>query len=106
MKSFHLLPLLALLSIIPLPAQAQSPSHSAPTVPALLLSDIHLDPFHDPAKFAALLAAPATGWAVILDAPPSPTQAADFAHLQETCGARGVDTPPALLQSTLHAARQ
>jgi len=105
-KSFHLLPLLALLSIIPLPAQAQSPSHSAPTVPALLLSDIHLDPFHDPAKFAALLAAPATGWAVILDAPPSPTQAADFAHLQETCGARGVDTPPALLQSTLHAARQ
>ncbi len=106
MKSFHLLPLLALLSIAPLPAQAQSPSRAAATVPALLLSDIHLDPFHDPAKFPALLAAPATSWAAILYGPASPTQAADFAHLQQTCNARGIDTPPALLQSSLRAARQ
>ncbi len=106
MKSIHLLPLLALLPVVALPAQAQSPTHAANTVPALLLSDIHLDPFHDPAKFSALLAAPATGWAAILYAPPSPTQAADFAHLQETCGARGIDTPAALLQSSLHAAHQ
>jgi len=105
-KSFHLLPLLALLSIAALPAQAQSLSRVAPTVPALFLSDIHLDPFHDPARFDALLAAPATGWAAIVYGPPSPTQAADFAHLQETCNAKGIDTPPALLQSTLRAARQ
>jgi sphingomyelin phosphodiesterase acid-like 3 len=105
-KSLHLLPLLALLLIVTPPAQAQSPSHSATTVPVLLLSDIHLDPFHDPAKFSALLAAPATGWAVILYGPASPTQAEDFAHLQKTCGARGVDTPPTLLQSSLHAARK
>jgi sphingomyelin phosphodiesterase acid-like 3 len=105
-KSIHLLPLLSLLSIALLPAPAQSPSRAAATVPALLLSDIHLDPFHDPAKLSALLAAPATGWAAILYGTPSPTQAADFAHLQETCNAKGVDTPPALLQSSLRAARQ
>jgi len=105
-KSLHLLPLLALLLIVTLPSQAQSPSQAAHTVPALLLSDIHLDPFHDPARFDALLAAPATRWAAILYGPASSTQAADFSQLQKTCGAKGVDTPPALLQSSLHAARK
>ncbi len=106
MKSIHRLPLLALLSLLTLPASAKSPSLSATTVPALLLSDIHLDPFHDPAKFSALRAAPASAWAAILYAPASPTQAADFAQLQSTCGTRGVDTPPALLQSSLQAEHQ
>jgi sphingomyelin phosphodiesterase acid-like 3 len=110
-KSIHLLPLFALLSLAPLStaplaAAAQAPSHPARTVPVFLLSDIHLDPFHDPAKFTALRDTPATGWAAILYAPPSPTQAADFAHLQTTCNAKGIDTPPALLESSLHAARQ
>jgi sphingomyelin phosphodiesterase acid-like 3 len=108
-KSIHLLPLfvllrLASLSTAPLSAAAQAPSHT--TVPAFLLSDIHLDPFHDPAKFAALRDTPATGWAAILYAAPSPTQAADFARLQSTCSAKGIDTPPALLASSLHAAQQ
>jgi sphingomyelin phosphodiesterase acid-like 3 len=71
-----------------------------------MISDIHLDPFHDPAKFVELRSAPATGWAAILYAPPSPTQAADFAKLQSTCNARGIDTPPALLKSSLHAEHQ
>jgi sphingomyelin phosphodiesterase acid-like 3 len=105
-KSLQLLPLLALLTILTPSAQAQSPPHPAPTVPALLLSDIHLDPFHDPARFAALRAAPATGWAAILYGPASPTQPTDFARLQQTCGAKGPDTPPVLLQSTLDAARK
>jgi sphingomyelin phosphodiesterase acid-like 3 len=74
------------------------------TAPVLMLSDIHLDPFHDPAKFPALLTAPATGWAAILDAPTSPTQAADFDKLQTACGSKGVDTPIALLESALKAA--
>jgi sphingomyelin phosphodiesterase acid-like 3 len=101
-KSIHLL-LFALLSFSPLSAAAQAPSHT--TVPVFLLSDIHLDPFHDPAKFQQLRDTPAAGWAAILYAPPSPTQAADFAHLQSTCNAKGIDTPPALLQSSLHAAQ-
>ncbi len=106
MKSTCLLPLLALLPIITLSASAQASSHPPATVPALLLSDIHLDPFHDPTKLPALIAAPATAWAPILYAPDSPTQPADFAHLQQTCAAKGIDTPPALLVSTLHAAHQ
>jgi sphingomyelin phosphodiesterase acid-like 3 len=99
------LALLALLFAASLPARPQSPSH-ANTVPALLLSDIHLDPFHDPAKFPSLRAAPASAWAAILYAPASPTQPADSDHLQSTCGARGIDTPPALLQSSLRAEHQ
>ena len=110
MKSIRpllLLPLylsIAALSIATISNAQQAPTHAAATVPALLLSDIHLDPFHDPAKFAALHSAPASAWAAILNAPPSPTQAADFAQLQTTCNAKGIDTPPALLDSALHAA--
>jgi sphingomyelin phosphodiesterase acid-like 3 len=70
-----------------------------------MLSDIHLDPFHDPAKVAQLITTPVANWSAILNAAPSPTQAADFAKLQATCGARGVDTPIALLESSLSAAR-
>ncbi len=69
----------------------------------LMLSDIHLDPFHDPARFAQLRSTPAGGWAAILSAPASPHQAADFAQLQAACNARGTDTPPALLASSLRA---
>jgi sphingomyelin phosphodiesterase acid-like 3 len=109
-KSIRLLLLLpsylsiAALSIAAIAHAQTAPTHAATTVPALLLSDIHLDPFHDPAKFAALRSAPASAWAAILYASPSPTQAADFASLQNTCNAKGIDTPPALLDSALHAA--
>jgi len=94
MKITRLLPLLVVLCASALYAQ---------TVPVLMLSDIHLDPFHDPAKVSQLRTAPVEAWAAILNAAPSPTQAADFAHLQSTCGARGIDTPPALLESSLAA---
>ncbi|MGA8940238.1 MAG: hypothetical protein WB439_13835 [Acidobacteriaceae bacterium] len=91
-----------LLSCTPLFA-ATPATRTASTVPVLMLSDIHLDPFHDPAKFAQLRTTPVAGWAAILYAPASPTQTADFTQLQSTCGARGIDTPPALLASSLHA---
>jgi sphingomyelin phosphodiesterase acid-like 3 len=100
-KSIRILPLL-LLPFAPL-ALAAPAAPPARTVPVLMLSDIHLDPFHDPAKFAELRAAPASGWAAILYAPASPTQPADFAKLQTACNAKGVDTPAALLASSLHA---
>jgi sphingomyelin phosphodiesterase acid-like 3 len=93
--------LLSALSLLAAAAPAQS--HTAQTVPVILLSDIHLDPFHDPAKLSQLRSAPVTGWAAILNAPPSPHQADDFAKLQSTCGAKGIDTPPAVLESSLHA---
>ena len=78
-------------------------SAPAPTIPALFLSDIHLDPYADPAKVARLNAASAADWPAILAAPPSPSQPADFAALQKACPTRGVDTPNVLWLSSLKA---
>jgi sphingomyelin phosphodiesterase acid-like 3 len=66
-----------------------------------MLSDIHLDPFHDPGKVEKLNDAPVSEWHAILDAPESPGQALAFEKLQSVCHARGVDTPWALLKSSL-----
>jgi sphingomyelin phosphodiesterase acid-like 3 len=77
-----------------------------PTVSALMLSDIHFDPFHDPAKVQRLAEAPVSAWGGILAGPVSADQANAFAALQRRCGARGVDTPYSLLRSTLDAARR
>jgi sphingomyelin phosphodiesterase acid-like 3 len=75
------------------------------TVPALLVSDIHFEPFWNPAKVPQLAAAPASEWKAILDAPPSPDQLLRFAALQQSCHARGVDTSFALFESSLKAMR-
>ncbi len=77
----------------------------ADSVTTLLVSDIHFDPFFDPAKFSRLVSAPVTQWKSILVAPASADQADRFAELQRRCYARGVDTPYALLQSSLQAMR-
>ncbi len=71
-----------------------------------MLSDIHFDPFHDPAKVQRLAAAPVSEWDGILAGPVSADQVSAFAALQRRCGARGVDTPYALLRSALDAARR
>jgi sphingomyelin phosphodiesterase acid-like 3 len=68
-----------------------------------MLSDIHFDPFHDPAKVARLNAAPVAEWSKILREPDSATQATDFAALQRTCNAKAADTPMALLLASLAA---
>jgi len=85
------------------PAPSQAAATARPTVPALFLSDIHLDPFADPAKVAKLNAARAADWPAILSAPASPTQAKDFAALQAACPTKGIDTPYVLWQSSLTA---
>ena len=82
---------------------AQPASAPPPTIPALLLSDIHLDPYHDPAKVAKLNAAPASDWPAILAQPDSPSQPVDSAALLKACPVRGVDTPNSLWLSSLHA---
>jgi sphingomyelin phosphodiesterase acid-like 3 len=90
-------------------AQAQSAKPAAPqaqaAVPALLLSDIHFDPFSDPAKVPQLAAAPSSGWRAILAAAPSPDQPQRFQSLQQSCHARGADTSYALFDSSLKAMR-
>jgi len=88
------------------PASQTAHSAARHTIPALLVSDIHFDPFHDPGKAARLVDAPASEWNAILAEPPSPDQATAFAALQQRCGARGSDSSYALFQSSLTAARK
>jgi len=83
-------------------ASAQTPAHST-TASILMLSDIHLDPFHDPGKAAALIASPVSGWQAILAGPPSTNPPVTFDQLQQDCNSKGVDTPYALLASSLAA---
>ncbi len=97
--------LLALSLLLTTPLLAQSTTHTPTTIPALFLSDIHLDPFADPAKVARLNAAPIAQWPAILTAPASPTQPQDSAALSNACPTRGIDTPNVLWQSSLHAIR-
>jgi sphingomyelin phosphodiesterase acid-like 3 len=73
------------------------------TIPAIFVSDIHFDPFHDPAKLPQLVATPASQWDAIFGSPSSPHQQQAFDGLQQQCNARGVDTPYALLRSSLQA---
>src|SRR5579863_3252776 len=78
-------------------APAGAASQSA-TVSAVMLSDLHLDPFHDPAKVQQLVKAPVEEWESILRSPDSPTQEADFAAVQQACKAKKLtDSPYALL---------
>jgi sphingomyelin phosphodiesterase acid-like 3 len=81
-------------------------AHQTPaTVPALLLSDIHFEPFGDPAKAAKLAAAPANEWQAIFAAPSSPDQPQRFQALQQSCNVRAADSSFALFQSSLKAMR-
>jgi sphingomyelin phosphodiesterase acid-like 3 len=85
--------------------RTQATQPASATVPALLVSDIHFEPFGDPAKAPQLAAAPAAEWQAILAAPPSPDQQRRFQSLQQTCNARGADTSFALFESSLKAMR-
>jgi sphingomyelin phosphodiesterase acid-like 3 len=73
----------------------------AQSVPAVMLSDFHFDPFRDPAKVNRLAAAPIGRWQAILDEPASADQAARYAELQAACGGVGDDTDEALFRSAL-----
>lgn len=74
-------------------------------ISALMISDIHFDPFHDPSKASLLAQTPVSRWESVLTSPASPQQQQDFDALQKQCGARGVDTPWPLLRSALDAMR-
>jgi sphingomyelin phosphodiesterase acid-like 3 len=92
------------------PAKKPATSAAGPTiephaVEALFVSDIHFEPFWDPAKAAKLKAAPVSEWDTILVGPASADQAAKFAELQKTCKVRGADTSYALYESSLRAIR-
>ena len=89
-------------------AHPAAPHPAAPhqaAVTALMVSDIHFDPFHDPEQAKALAAAPPERWRAILEKPASANQKEAFDALQQTCHARGVDTPYTLFNSSLKAMR-
>ncbi len=73
------------------------------TVPAVLVSDIHFDPFADPAKVKLLAGAPVARWDALLGGPASATLEHDAAALREVCHVRGVDTTTVLWRSSLKA---
>ena len=88
-------------------AQGKHHHDAAPAAPtesgatALLISDIHFDPFHDPGKAKQLASTPVAQWGAVLKSPASADQADAFTALQEKCGAKGIDTPYPLLLATI-----
>lgn len=72
------------------------------TVPALMVSDIHFDPFHAPDRGEKLLHTPEQQWGTILAPASTVKEELSFAALQLKCRARGVDTPYPLLRASLH----
>jgi len=98
---------LGLAGLIQVQALAQAKATPPPsTVSAAMLSDLHFDPFHDPAKVPLLVNAPVEQWEGILKSPDSAGREAEFAAVQQACkGKSQVDAPFALLTSSLQAAK-
>jgi sphingomyelin phosphodiesterase acid-like 3 len=91
----------------PVAAVAQAKVAPTPTTASVvMLSDLHFDPFHDPAKVPLLVKATVEEWEGILKSPDSAGQEAEFAAVQKACkGKQGVDAPYLLLSSALQAAK-
>jgi sphingomyelin phosphodiesterase acid-like 3 len=75
-------------------------------VSAVLVSDIHFDPFWDPEQAVKLAAAPASEWKKILSTTPSAIRESHFGFMQKICHARGEDTSYPLLAASLQAMRK
>ena len=71
----------------------------------LMLSDLHFDPFRDPAKVPRLAAAKVTDWEAILNEPDSATQGASYAAVLSACTGKALDSDHALLVASLQAAK-
>lgn len=79
------------------------PQHSNALPTMLMVSDVHFNPFHDPAKVVELARSPAKDWETILGRKDSPSQASGFQELSKACGLRGIDTPYSLFSSAVRA---
>lgn len=97
------LPVLLVCLLAASSAVAQKNASASRETMALMVSDVHFEPFRDPAKTAALLAAPVSGWQAILDAPASSDRDARWEAVQQSCHTRGVDTDEALFNASLKA---
>ena len=90
------------IALMAVPVQSQTRPDAA-SIAVLMVSDIHFEPFWDPAKVQKLAAAPVAQWEAILAAPDSADRAQQFAALQQKCKTRGEDTSFPLLRSSLAA---
>ncbi|MFC6646240.1 hypothetical protein ACFQBQ_11725 [Granulicella cerasi] len=79
---------------------------AAQTQPVLMLSDVHFDPFRDPAKFDALQKAPASEWASVLSKPAASAQIEEFQKLAKACPSRGIDSDWPLFKASLEQSRK
>ena len=86
--------------------QQKFSTQAAETIPAVLVSDIHFEPFFDPGKVEKLATAPVSAWKGILEAAPSADREASFAALEKKCPTRGEDTSYPLWQSSMRAIRR
>src|SRR5579875_1703612 len=86
------------------PQKKQPPPVSS--VDVLMLSDLHFDPFYDPARMGELKSAPISQWPAILSKPASEGRVGSFAELQSGCGVRGTDSPWPLIVASLREATQ
>jgi sphingomyelin phosphodiesterase acid-like 3 len=95
----------AMLCIFLFAAAVPAQQADAP-VSAVLVSDIHFDPFWDPAQTVKLATAPVSEWKAILSATPAANHESRFNFLQKVCHARGEDTSYPLLAASLQAMRK
>ena len=104
---YRLYCILALLSIGTAGWCSAAQKHAPPSsVDVLMLSDLHFDPFYDPAKIPELRRAPITAWPAILIRPDSSTRLSVFSDLQRECDVRGTDSPWPLVAASLHEAKR
>ncbi len=74
------------------------------TVPAVLLADVHFDPFHNPRLVPELRTAPIEHWPAILDRGNGLKADADLARLEVACRSPRLDSDWSLFRKALVAA--
>jgi sphingomyelin phosphodiesterase acid-like 3 len=95
--------LLGALAGIQAVAGGAAPKQAEHTVAALMVSDIHFDPFHDPGQAQQLATTPIKGWNLILSGAASQDPEAAWGKLQQSCRERGLDSSYAVFRSSLDA---
>ncbi|MGA3372315.1 MAG: metallophosphoesterase [Terracidiphilus sp.] len=83
------------------PKPTPKPAQANASVPVLLISDIHFEPFWDPVKVAKLNAATPDKWDAILAPPASPKRKQAFAAFLQQCACGDGDTSSVLFDTSL-----
>ena len=82
---------------------APAPVEAVEPITALLISDVHFDPFRDPSKAEKLIDAPEGEWNKIFEEHDALDQKEAFGRVQTACKETAEDSPYPLVQSALAA---